>query len=63
MVLSLKTVQFIKIYYLFFSPENKAFGKMLDMDFTTEKGSWKVMQGAEVDGRKASEQAHKVGDT
>lgn len=40
-------------------PENKAFGKMLDMDFTTEKGSWKVMQGAEVDGRKASEQAHK----
>jgi hypothetical protein len=33
---------------------------MLGMDFNTEKGQWKVMQGAEADGRRASEQAHKV---
>jgi hypothetical protein len=30
------------------------------MDFNTEKGQWKIMQGAEADGRRASEQAHKV---
>jgi hypothetical protein len=42
------------------SPANKSFGKMLGMDFNTEKGQWKIMQGAEADGRRASEQAHKV---
>jgi hypothetical protein len=30
------------------------------LDFTSERGQWKVMQGAEADGRLASEQAHKA---
>lgn len=40
-------------------PKAKPVAKLLDMDFTSEKGQWKVMQGAETDGRRASAQAHK----
>jgi hypothetical protein len=56
------SVEFKLLFYLSLirSPANKSFGKMLGMDFNTEKGQWKVMQGAEADGRSASEQAHKV---
>jgi hypothetical protein len=56
------SVEFKLFFYLSLirSPANKSFGKMLGMDFSTEKGQWKVMQGAEADGRRASEQAHKV---